>query len=96
MLCIQGITESVLMNTLEEISKCRSEKKATGLVKNLLLSIPGEELKILATGDNKKTISAIQIPTNSKRRQSDGGNASEPVKSSWTENEVHAGFQLFQ
>ena len=54
------------------------------------------KLKILATGDNKKTISAIQIPTNSKRRQSDGGNASEPVKSSWTENEVHAGFQLFQ
>jgi exportin-5 len=96
MLCIPGITESVLMNTLEEMSKCRSEKKATGLVKNLLLSIPGEELKILATGDNKKTISAIQIPTNSKRRQSDGGNASEPVKSSWTENEVHAGFQLFQ
>ena len=92
MLCIPGITESVLVNTLDEISKCRSDKKATGLVKNLLLSIPGEELKILATGDNKKTISAIQIPTNSKRRQSDGRNSG----TSWTENEVHAGFQLFQ
>jgi len=97
MLCIPGITESVLVNTLDEISKCRSDKKATGLVKNLLLSIPGEELKILATGDNKKTISAIQIPTNNKRRQSDGRNANtNDSGTSWTENEVHAGFQLFQ
>ncbi len=97
MLCIPGITENVLVNTLEEISKCRSDKKAIGLVKKLLLL--GEELKILATGDTKKTISAIQIPTNSKRRQGGGVSVGNPGNNdpttSWTENEVHAGFQLF-